>query len=247
MKYWQSITYILLIFIVMIVWEYSATSNTVRILISSPTLITEYFIANFSELIEAFGVTFIESISGLLIATVFSFIAMIICFYYPKIMDFIFPILIISQVIPLITLAPLFIILFGMGITAKIFMSALLCFFPIFVNFGNGVKLINKNINELMYIYNATTYQKIIYVYFPLALPNTMAGLKVAATLSVIGAIVAEFSGAIVGLGRNLYVSALRLEPELMMSSLFLSTLLGLMMFAIISVIEISLGKWYLS
>lgn len=77
-------------------------------------------------------------------------------------------------------------------------------------------------------------------------MPNIMTGLKIAATLAVIGAIVAEFNGAEIGLGKNLFLAAKRLEPELMMSSLFLSSLLGGLMYFIIYLIEHRFGKWYL-
>ena len=72
-----------------------------------------------------------------------------------------------------------------------------------------------------------------------------MAGLKISATLAVIGAIVAEFNGAEVGLGKNLYLAAKRLEPDMMMNSLLLSTLLGGVVYLCISMIENKLGKWY--
>src|SRR5690606_37333661 len=140
---------------------------------------------------------------------------MILCFYFPKLMDFVLPIMVTSQVIPLIVLAPFFIILMGIGLGSKIAMAALMCFFPIFVNFAQGFKAINPNIHELMHIYNADTWTRIRQVYFPLSMPSIMAGLKISATLAVIGAIVAEFAGAEVGLGRNLFISALRLEPEM--------------------------------
>jgi NitT/TauT family transport system permease protein len=188
--------------------------------------------------LEATLTTVIESSIGLLIAVAFSFGMMILCFYFPKLMDFILPIMVTSQVIPLIVLAPFFIILMGIGISSKIAMAALMCFFPVFVNFAQGYKSISQNIHELMHIYNASTWTRIKTVYFPLSLPSIIAGLKVSATLSVIGAIVAEFSGAEVGLGRNLYISALRLEPEMMMASLFLSALLGIVFYGIIKLIE---------
>lgn len=241
------LAYFIILAIVILVWEHQANDNTIRVLISKPSLISKYLIKESTQLLRATWITFIESFSGLLIATIFSFGTMIFCFYFPRLIDFILPIFIVSQVIPLITLAPLFIILFGAGLTAKIMMAALLCYFPIFVNFANGVKLINKNIRELLYIYNATTLSRMKHAYFPLTLPNIMTGLKIAATLSVIGAIVAEFNGAEVGLGKNLFLAAKRLEPELMMSSLLLSSLLGGALYLLIFIIEKTFGRWYLN
>ncbi|MEM6719197.1 MAG: ABC transporter permease [Bacteroidota bacterium] len=242
----RNIIYLILIIILLIVWEYqSKQSNTFRLLLSSPSLIWDYFQNEIDILTKATLITFVEALAGLLIATIFSFLTIILCFFNKRLMDYVLPIMIFSQVIPLITLAPLFIIAFGVGLKSKIMMAALICFFPIFVNFNNGVKLIDKNIHEMMYIYGASTIQKIKHLYFPLALPNIMAGLKIATTLSVIGAIVAEFNGADIGLGKNLFLAAKRLEPELMMTSLILSSILGGLLFISIVLIEKKIGKWY--
>lgn len=233
------ILYILLSVLLILAWQYfGSTSQTARLLLSSPSLAVQYFVENYGALLDATQTTLIEAILGLLIAVAFSFGTMILCFYYPKLMDFVLPIMITSQVIPLIVLAPFFIILLGIGLGSKIAMAALMCFFPIFVNFAQGYKAISQNIHELMHIYNAGTWTRIRNVYFPLSMPSIMAGLKISATLAVIGAIVAEFTGAEVGLGRNLYISAIRLEPEMMMTSLILSMCLGLFLFLIIRLIE---------
>lgn len=243
----NKIVYSILLVLCLWGWETSANSNNkTRVLLSSPSRVWNYLTDNFDMLKLAFITTFQEAFFGLLIAAVLCFILMITCFFVPRLMKFLMPLMITSQVIPLITLAPLLIILLDDGMLAKTLMSALLCFFPIFVNMANGYNLITPNIHEFLYINNATTFQKIRYVYFTLPLPNIMAGLKVAATLAAIRAIVAEFNGAERGLGKNLFLPAKRLEPELMMSSLFLSALLGALMYLLIYRIERKLGSWYL-
>lgn len=241
----KRILYILLSIAILAAWEYfGSTSQTARLLLSSPSLIAKYCSENFGVLLQATQVTLIEAMAGLLIATIFSFGMMILCFYFPKLMDFVLPIMVTSQVIPLIVLAPFFIILMGIGLGSKIAMAALMCFFPIFVNFAQGYKAISPNIHELMHIYNAGAWTRIKQVYFPLSMPSIMAGLKISATLAVIGAIVAEFNGAEMGLGKNLFLAAKRLEPDLMMSSLLLSTLMGVMFFGIIYLIEKRTCNW---
>ncbi len=240
--------YILLALIIVAVWQYFANSNiAVRLYISSPILIMQYFAENYVDLLRAFLITFIEAISGLIIATIFSFGVMTICFYKTKFLDFILPIMISSQVVPVIVLAPFFIIFFGLGLASKIAMAAVISFFPIFVNFVQGYKAIPVNILELMSIYQADMKFRIRHVYFPLAMPSIMAGLKVSATLSVIGAIVAEFTGAKLGIGKNLFVSAIRLNPDLMMSSVILAAGIGLILYSIINQIEKKYGQWYLA
>jgi len=231
--------YIILFVIIIIAWQYfGSTNNLVKLLVSNPTDIISYFKDNWQDLLQATGVTFMEAILGLIIATSFSFIIMIICFYFPNFFDFIMPIMVTSQIIPLIVLAPFFILLFGIGYTSKIAMAALISFFPVFVNFATGVKSIPQAINEFSYINNTKTWTKIKNIYFPLSYVNIFTGLRVAATLSVIGAIVAEFTGAKIGLGKNLFISSIRIEPELMMSSLFLSTIVGFFIFSLVIFFE---------
>ena len=238
----NSLIYIILIIVLIIAWQYyGQTSNVVRLLISSPSNIIAYFGEAYPDLLKATGITLLEAVLGLLIATAFSFTTMVLCFYFPKFLNFVMPIMIGSQVVPLIVLAPFFILLLGIGLSSKVAMAALISFFPIFVNFGTGVNSIPKEILEFAHINKTNTYRKIKNIYFPLALPNIFTGLKIAATLSVIGAIVAEFTGAKIGLGKNLFLSAKRLEPELMMSSLLLSTLLGAVMFGVIILLEKSI------
>lgn len=232
-------SYILLSVLLLALWQYFSSHNqTVRLLISSPTLVIQYFGENMRELLVATRTTLIEAVAGLVIATVFSFTIMILCFYKPKFMDYILPLMVTSQVVPLIVLAPFFIILLGVGLSSKIAMASIMCFFPIFVNFAQGYKSISNNIHELMHIYNAPLLFRIKNVYFPLSMSSIIAGLKVSATLAVIGAIVAEFTGSENGLGKNLFLSAIRLEPELMMTSLILSALLGGAIFGVIILIE---------
>jgi len=237
--------YVLLSALLLASWQYlGSQSRTVRLLVSSPAAIVQYVSANAADLLSATRVTFFEAVAGLAIATGFSFAMMILCFYKPKVMDFVLPLMVTSQVVPLIVLAPFFIILLGIGLSSKIAMASLMCFFPIFVSFAQGYKAISHNIHELMHIYNAPLKFRIRNVYFPLSMSSIMAGLKVSATLAVIGAIVAEFNGAEVGLGKNLYLSAKRLEPELMMSSLLLSTVIGFVLFNAIRLIEVKRGDY---
>jgi len=227
-------------------WQAIGTNARAALLISSPSRVCRYFISNQGDLIDDLAQTSIEALLGIILATTISFAIMLVCFYWPRLLATILPVTALSQVIPLITLAPLFILLFGIGTLSKLMMAALICFFPIFVGFAAGVRQISDEVLTVLYVYGATVWQRIRWAYLPQSLPHLMAGLKVASTLAVIGAIVAEFNGADIGLGKNLFLAAKKLEPELMMSSLILSSVLGGALFAGTVVIEWSFGKWYM-
>lgn len=238
--------YIVSLLLMLLIWELVGnSSNTVKLLASTPSASFLYLVSNFSSIIEATWFTFAESFLGLFLATLFSFLVMIIGLYFKKFLDLIMPVMIISQVVPIITLAPLIILVFGLGIKAKVIISALMCFFPIFVNFNNGIRNISSDIIDLLRVYNATMTFKIRYIYFPLSTPNILTGLKISSVLSVIGAIVGEFNGADIGLGKNLFLAARRLEPELMITSLLFSSIIGLSLYGSIIIIEFIIGRWY--
>jgi NitT/TauT family transport system permease protein len=241
----NKITYLTLIVLVLLTWELVSKGNqTIRLLISSPSLSTQYFINNKILLIEATLVTSTEAILGLLIGTTISLILMIICYYIPKVLNLLIPILSLSQVIPIIVLAPLFILIFGMGIISKIAMATLISFFPVFLNLSTGFKQIESNIIMLLTLYKPKKSFSIRRIYLPITLPYFFSGLKISANLSVIGAIVAEFTGSNIGLGKNLYLSAIRLDPELMICSLILSSSIGIFLYLAINLIEGNIISW---
>jgi ABC-type nitrate/sulfonate/bicarbonate transport system permease component len=240
------ILYIFLTLILFLSWEYfSSHNNTLRLFISSPSDIYHYFISNSDLLVHSTMITLLEAVLGLLIATAFSFIIMIIGFYRPSVLEFTMPLLIISQTIPLIVLAPFFIILLGVGLASKVAMAALLCFFPVIVNFNQGYLSISPNIHDLIKIYNARKTFSIFKIYIPLALPNILAGLKISSSLAIIGALVAEFSGANAGLGKLLFLSSIRLEPDIMMTCLVICSLIGLSLYGAMLILERKLCKWF--
>ncbi len=227
-------------------WELVANRHaTTRLFISSPSRVVRYMNENAGDLLTAAGRTLTESFLGLALAAAAAITTVLLCIVLPRLLQWLLPVMILFQVIPLITIAPLLIIILGSGLAPVVVMSALLAYFPIFVNFAYSVRHLDGAVIDFLTLNRATLWDKIRLAYFPLSLPHLFAGLRVGATLAVIGAIVAEFSGIPVGLGRNLYISALRLEPELMMSTLILTGLLGGFFYGLVIAIERIFARWY--
>lgn len=236
----------LAIIAVIVIWELVASHiASVKFFISSPSATFIYAYENYNNILASTLITSIETLSGFVLAAIFSFTIMLFCLFFPKLLNIVLPFFIASQVLPIITLAPLFIILFGMGILSKIAMVVLMCFFPIFINFSAGVMSISENTNELLYVYNTKKLFKIFKVIIPLSTPNIFVGLKVSTTMAVMGAIVAEFMGARDGLGKNLYLAPKNSLPELMIISIILTTILGWFLFRSIVLLENKIGNWY--
>jgi NitT/TauT family transport system permease protein len=234
--------------LILSIWQYvGERHNLVRLLLSTPTGIATYVLRHHSVLASALVTTAFESTVGLLIAGALSLTMMICALLFPSVLRYALPIIVASQVVPLVTLAPLFILLFGIGVISKVAMTTLMCFFPIFISFARAVVTLPDALTQLLFVYDAGRAFSIRRVIVPLASPGIFAGARVSATLAVIGAIVAEFNGAERGLGKNLFLAAKRLEPELMVSSLIGSTLLAGALYGATVLLERATGTWYLA
>ena len=147
------------------------------------------------------GITLIEVLAGLIIGAV---LAMVLGYVLAKssIMSSILsPLIVASQAIPIVAVAPLLAIWFGYGITPKIVTALLIVFFPILISVATGLRSIEPNLRDLMRSLQANRQQMFFKLEFPAALPMILSGFKVGATLSVIGAIVGEFVNSDRGLG----------------------------------------------
>lgn len=229
----------------LVVWETLGSGSTGRLLISRPSLVAEYAHGHALELARAFAYTAVEASLGMLAAILFSLLFALAAVFVPRITALVYPGLVASQVIPFVCLAPLVILVFGPGPGGKIFLSALMSFFPVITNLLAGMKAVPRPALELMRMMDATRMMTIRHVYVPYALGYYFAGIRVAAPLSVIGAIVAEFNGAAHGIGKDIFISAKRLEPELMMIGIISGSVLSALLFLTTVAGESALGDWY--
>ncbi len=149
-----------------------------------------HFIATLTSIVTGLGLGVAAGlICGSLIATI------------PVLDRLVYPYLVALQTVPKIAIAPLFVLWFGYGLTSKIVITALLCFFPILVSVIAGFRSVDFNQLEMMRAFGATRIQILRRLRIPSALVLIFAGLEIASVLAVIGAVVGEFVGAQVGLG----------------------------------------------
>lgn len=230
-----------------VLWEWwGRTSLTTNLLISTPLGVAQYFLDNIDHISRSFVATAFEASVGLAIALIIS-VALAFAFYaVPKLEQFFYPWILGSQVIPFIAIAPLVILLFGpSSYWGKVWLVVLVTFFPVLNNLVSGVRAIHSEHFDRMLLLNAHAIHIIQLVIIPNVARNFFAGVKTAVPLSVIGAIVAEFNGAPSGIGKDIFISAKRLEPELMMCGIISSALLASLLFVVIVVAEKNLGPWY--
>jgi NitT/TauT family transport system permease protein len=145
--------------------------------------------------------TLVEVLSGFILGSVAGLVIGALVSLIPVFERLVYPYLVALQTLPKVAIAPLFIIWFGYGLTSKIVITALVCFFPVLVSVIAGFHSTDKDQLDMMKAFGATNWQTLYRLRIPSALVLLFAGLEIAAVLAVIGAIVGEFVGAQVGLG----------------------------------------------
>nr|AFV25925.1 nitrate/sulfonate/taurine transporter [Alkalihalobacillus alcalophilus ATCC 27647 = CGMCC 1.3604] len=156
----------------------------------------------------------------------------------------IYPILIVSQTIPIIALAPVFVLWFGYSIWSKVLVTILITFFPITVNTFDGLKSTSKEQLEWFKTAGASKRAILTKLYIPSALPSFFSGMKVAITLSVIGAAIGEWLGANAGLGYFSRRMMTQFDGAGVFAPIVWLSILGLIGFLLITLLEYYLLKW---
>ncbi len=154
------------------------------------------------------------------------------------------PYIVASQSIPIVAIAPLLVIWLGPGIFSKILTSALIVFFPVLVNTVVGLKTVPRELYDLMRSLNASPWQRIYKLEIPAAMPVFLGGLRIGATLSVIGAVVGEFVGADKGLGFLVNVGRGLYDTSLVFVAVFTIVLLSLGLYGSVLFLERRLLSW---
>lgn len=155
-----------------------------------------------------------------------------------------YPVIIATNAIPVIAIAPLLLIWFGYGLTPKIIVVALICFFPVVVNTVDGLRSVDREMVNLLRSLGAGRWATFRLVRFPTSLPYLFSGTRVAAAVSVIGALVAEWVGSSAGLGYLMVRSASQFLTDRVFAAIFIAALMGIAMFAAISLLERWLLPW---
>ncbi len=178
--------------------------------------------------------TLIETLLGFLFGALFGVLSAIFIMYFRPARLWFLPILLISQAIPTFAIAPILVVWFGYGITSKIITTIIMLFFPITNSFYDGLRRTNFVWLDLAKTMNGSKKQTLLHIQIPAALPSLATGLRVAAAIAPIGAIVGEWVGSSRGLGFLMLNANARLQINLMFAALFVIALLTLSLYFIV-------------
>lgn len=185
-----------------------------------------------------------EILLGIIFSVAIAIPLAIMMFVFPSVEQAFSPILVASQAIPVFALAPLLVVWFGYGIWSKVFMAALIIFFPIVVNLLEGLKSCDEDYRKLFALMGAPFLKTFQYLYWPWALPYFLAGLKVGVSVATIGAVIGEWVGAQRGLGYLMIQSNARLRVDLVFASILWLTVIGVSLWIIVGAIEKKALAW---
>jgi len=188
--------------------------------------------------------TLVETLAGLGIALVLGIAVALAMHRSTVIRDLLYPHLVLSQAVPLIAIAPMILIWFGLGSLSKILVVAFVCFFPLTVNTYEGFRTVDPAYAELLDTFGASSFDRYRHLYVPATLPGILAGGKIAATYSVLGAIVGEWLGGSLGLGVYMTRAQQSFRTDRLFGAIVIVMLLSFALFKIVDGIGLVLTPW---
>ncbi|MDB5531110.1 MAG: transporter permease [Devosia sp.] len=231
--------------ILLVLWEIAVRITNVPVyILPSPSAIALEFVDYWPRLLINAGVTLSEVLIGFICAIFIGVPLAVLVTYSRAAERSVYPLIVASQTIPKVAIAPLLLAWFGYGLTPKIVIVVLLSFFPIVINTVVGLKSSSAEMLYLAQSMGAGGWQTFWKFRLPQALPYMFAGLKLATVLSVIGAVVAEFIGADKGLGYVIVVAGSSFDIARQFAAIIMISAIGMIFFAIIELIEKFVVPW---
>ena len=235
----------------LVAWEVVVRANNIpHYILPAPTLVLKTLWDNLGSLMTSwlftmkitFGALVLAVVGGVLLAVLFALNKWVeLC---------LFPFAIVLQVTPIVAIAPLILIFIDSTTAALLLCAWIVAFFPILSNTVVGLRSADHNLRDLFSLYRASPWQTLRYLLVPSAMPYFIAGLKIAGGLSLIGAVVAEFTagaaGKETGLASRILEASFRTEIPKMFAALVLVSLTGIMIYLVFTLVaRLVLGKWH--
>ena len=232
---------------VIAIWQIIVSLNIYpTFIIPSPLLVLNkgIHVLQDGSLIYHAGVTFANVVAGLFSGLILAISLGYVIAKTPLLEDFLSPIIVAVQSAPVVAYAPLLVIWFGSGPTSKIVTGALIVFFPMLMNTIVGIRTVPQPLRDLLSSMKATRWQTFTKLEIPSAMPILISGLKISATLAVIGAVVGEFVSANAGLGFLINLARSQYDTPLVIISVISLTLIARFLYSLVSLLERFVLGW---
>uniref|UniRef100_UPI0006D5428C ABC transporter permease n=1 Tax=Paenibacillus dakarensis TaxID=1527293 RepID=UPI0006D5428C len=209
-----------------------------------PSNIAKEAAASSKGLLDHTAATLQLTLLGFAIGTAIGLIIALMLHLVPWLKKALYPLLVMSQNVPTIALAPLLMIWFGFGILPKIIVITLVCFFPVAVAAMDGLARTDRTMLNYMQMAGASKWQTFSKLELPHALPSIFSGVRIAATYSVMGAVIGEWIGSEKGIGYYMMMQKSAYRTDRVFVAIFIIVLLSLFMVALVTLLERQLIRW---
>jgi NitT/TauT family transport system permease protein len=232
----------------LLLWEVAVRGLGVRSIILPPP--SEVFVAMYQRrelLLTHLWPSLYLTVLGFALSAVSGIMVAVAIIHSPLLRRGIYPIIVVSQVIPKIAIAPLFIVWFGTGMMSSLLLAVLITFFPITINSALGFQSIDEDMHRLARAFMGSNWQIFWKIRLPNALPYIFSGMKISITLSIIGVIVSEFVASQEGIGYLIKLAGGLLDTPLMIAAIMVLSVSGLALYGLIALIERHAVYWQTS
>ena len=228
-----------------VLWEAAVRTFSISsFIIPAPSKIVQALVAQWGALMHATAVTAGEILFGFLVSVAVGVALALVIVRFDWLGRALYPLVVLFQNVPKVALAPIFILWFGYGLVPKIGLILVIAFFPVTLSMLAGMQSVDNSLLALMNSVGAGPTEILLRIRVPHSLPSLMAGTKIAATLSVIGAIVGEFAGASDGLGYTIQFASTQLDTAQVFAALLLVSVLGIAFYYAAEVLERAVVPW---
>lgn len=243
---WTVVPPILAFLLVVVVWQwYASTHDVLPQILPTPGRILEQGWTFRGDIWANTLPTLKETVVGFAVSLVFGFVVAAAMDFSLFVRRSVYPLLVVSQTLPIIAVAPLMIIWFGFGLLPKVLVVALVTFFPITVSLVEGFASTDPEATNLLRSMGASRLRTFLLLRLPGAMPQFFGGLRIAITYAVVGAVFAEYVGAETGLGIYLQEQKNAARTDLVLAAVAVIALLSLLLFALTYAIQQAAIPWY--
>lgn len=227
------------------IWQIASMAEWIpSYMLPSPTDVILAFIKEFPLLMEHAKVTLLEALLGLIFGVLLGFLCAAFMDACEPVQKGLYPILILTQTVPPVAIAPLLILWFSYGIAPKVILVVLVSFFPIAIGLLEGFQSVDVDTIRLMRSMNASPWQIFWHVKFPHALGEFFSGLKIAVSYSVVGAVIAEWLGGYSGLGVYMTRVKKSYDYDKMFAVIFLISAISLALMGLVKLAQYKMMPW---
>jgi NitT/TauT family transport system permease protein len=231
--------------ILVALWEAAIHVFKIEVfVVPAPSAIAMSLARNAALLAQATLVTAQEVLVGFVLSALVGAVLALLIVRFSLLGRALYPIIVLFQTVPKVALAPIFILWFGYDLSPKVVLIVVIAFFPVTLDMLAGLQSVDPGLISLMRSVGAKDNDILFRVRIPNALPHLMAGMKIAITLSVIGAIVGEFAGASAGLGYMIQFASTQLDTPLVFAALIVISVVGVVFYYLIELLERAVTPW---